>query len=66
VFYNEWKTAPVFKNFMMKEFFIVANKGRPSMLSEIEILDVKLSGKAPEFLKIQKLDSATDDVIVIS
>jgi hypothetical protein len=52
VFYNEWKTAPVFNNFIRKEIFIVANKGRPSMLSEIEVHEVKLFGKAPEFLRI--------------
>jgi hypothetical protein len=32
------------------------------MLSEIDVLKVKLHGKAPEFLKIQKLDSHPDDV----
>lgn len=52
MFYEEWKTSAVFANFMRKEFFIVANKGRPSMLSEIEVVDVKLLGKAPEFLRI--------------
>ena len=57
VFYNEWKTSPVFKNFVMKELFITLNKGRSKMLTEIELLDVKLHGKAPELLKVQKLDS---------
>jgi hypothetical protein len=47
----------------MKELFIVLNKGRPKLISEIEILDAKLSGKAPEFHKVQKLDSAPDDFL---
>lgn len=47
---------------MKKELYIVANKGRPASLEEIDILDVKLLGKAPEFKKVQKLDSNSNDV----
>jgi hypothetical protein len=35
------------------------------MLSEIEINKVILHGKAPEFQRIQKLDSHPDDVSLI-
>ena len=48
VFYNEWKTSEVFQNFILKEIYLIANKGRPKVLSEIEVNKVTLHGKAPE------------------
>eukprot|EP00347_Sterkiella_histriomuscorum_P009530 403340855 len=63
VFYQEWKSSQVFQNFILKEIYLVANKGRPKVLSEIEVHKVTLHGKAPEFQKIQKLDSHPDDFL---
>ena len=47
---------------MRKEFFISLNKGRPKIIDEIDVLKVRLHGRAPEIFKVTKLDSHPDDV----
>lgn len=42
---------------MRKELFVSLNKGRPKIVDEIDVLKVKLHGRAPEIFKVTKLDS---------
>lgn len=63
IYYNEWKTSEVFKDLLLKEIYISANKDRPAMLSEIEVLKITLHGKAPELFRLEKvLTCDSDDV----
>ena len=62
IYFQEWKSSPVFNEFITKEIYIIANKDNPDIVSEVEVLKVALHGKAPTFHRLEKLPSDPEDV----
>ena len=44
VYYEGWKSTTLFRDLIKKEIFIAANKDRPDVISEIELLSFNLYG----------------------
>lgn len=55
VFWEVWKTSPVFKSIIMKDIYRSLNKKRPAFMSEIVITDYEHRGPAPKIYDIKHL-----------
>ena len=62
IYYQAWKTSPVFQDFILKELYVTANKDNPDIISEVEVHRVILHGRGPELHRLEKLESDPKDV----
>ena len=59
VLYEAWKNSAPFKRLVLNEVYIATNLGRPSSISEIQMLEMIMEGNAPQ-LETIKLCSYQD------
>ena len=53
----------MFTEFLKKFLNKIYNKGRPSFLSEITVLNATLGGRGPEIYNVARLDHAAEEFL---